>query len=760
MVVVRHPSNGSRGFRQRGPNPLVLACLLSFALLVPATNATAGNQVWSSSGPRAKSIQAIARDPLNPLRMWAATFGAGVYRSLDGGSTWTAYRDSLKNTFVRCLAVNPANPDSVFCGTNDGIFLSTDGGLLWREILPTIWSVRSIAIHPVRRSILYASTYGSGIYKSFNGGASWNTINLGLVSTKVRNVAIHPANPETLFAATSIGGGVHFSFNGGLTWTQVADTTASGGAIEQIQFDLLRTNYIYAATIDRGVIRSTDGGVDWKRINRGLRSFRCRSLAVVDTVRYVGTDSAGIWVSSVNDTLWHQANTGLTDGDVEGLLSLQGSPSTAWAGTDWGGIYRTDDRGARWAQLDGGLLKTSGFSLAVRTSSHEVYAGLGFGDRFWRSGDQGNTWIRAVQLFSHNSEHGVVADPVNPQTVYLTAYGQGVYRSDDNGLSWFHPDSLGHTLKNLFVRRVVAWPGQSGHLYVGTGGGVYETTDGAFSWKPDTLGMPASLSIRSLALVPGSPATLYAGSDSSGVYRSTDGGLNWVATNSGLTSLFVHDLLVDSMRALTVYAATDSGVFRSTNRGDTWVAARNGLPRGEVMALAQDLLHPTAIFCGVFGAGVFESQDGALSWKPVFNQTGLPDLNVRSLAVDGSILTLYAGTDSGVASLSNYLSVTAVDGSEPAPRVRLAARPVPVRGGEVQILYSLSRGGPVSLMLYNVHGQCVRTLVKRDMESPGLHGLRWDGRDQGGRATAGGVYFLRLGSPDGAEGIKIVVLPK
>jgi len=735
--------------------------LSAFAALCLGTAgpALAGNQVWSGSGPRAKSIQAIVADPLNPSRMWAATLGAGVSRSLDGGATWTAYRDSLKNTYVRCLAVNPVHPDSVFCGTNDGIFLSTDGGVTWKQNLPTLWSVRSITMHPVRRSILYASTYGSGIYKSFNGGASWGTVNLGLVNTKVRDVAINPANPETLFAATSTGGGVHFSFNGGGSWTQVADTTASVGAVEQIRFDALDPKRIYAAMFDRGVIRSTDGGVNWLRINRGLTSFRCRSLAVVDSLRYVGTSNAGIWFTTLIDTLWYPVDTGLTDRDVEGLLAAPANPSTAWAGTDWGGIYRTDDRGGNWSQLDGGLLNTSGFSLAVRPSSHELYAGMGFGDRFWRSGDQANTWIHAVGLFSHDSEHGVAADPVNPQTVYLAAYGQGVYRSDDNGLSWFNPDSVGHTLRNLFVRRLVAWPGQSGRLFVGSGGGVYESTDGGFTWRPDTLGMPPSFSVRALALVPGSPATLYAGSDSSGVYRSIDGGLNWVPRNSGLASLFIHDLLVDSVRSLMVYAATDSGVFRSANHGDTWTAARNGLPRGEVRALAQDLVHPTAIFCAVYGSGVFESLDGAVSWNPVFNQAGLSNLNVRSLAVDGTLLTLYAGTDAGVSSLSNYLNVTAVRESDPAPFAALLVRPTPARGG-TQVVYSLSRPGPVSMALYNVRGQRVRTLMSRRMESPGLHGFKWDGRDQNGRTASSGVYFLRMESPDGIRGIKVVVVPE
>src|SRR5262249_6307014 len=187
-----------------------------------------------------------------------------------------------------------------------------------------------------------------------------------------------------------------------------------------------------------------------------------------------------------------------SNGDVEALLASLSSPSTVWAGTDGEGVFRTDSRGSIWKHLDGGLLNTFGFSLAVRQSSHEVYAGMGFGDQFWRSTDQGSTWTRAIALFSRDSEHAVVPDPVLSKRVYLTAYGQGVFRSDDDGLSWFNPDSLSSTLRNPFVRGLVAWPGQTGHLFVGTGGGVYQSTDGGSSWSPDTLGLPPSFSVRSL----------------------------------------------------------------------------------------------------------------------------------------------------------------------------------------------------------------------------------------------------------------------
>src|SRR5262245_3455570 len=227
---------------------------------VASRECVAGFQFWTGGGPHAKSIEAIAADPLNPSRMWAAAFGAGVYRSTDGGVTWVAFRSGLVNTFVRSLAVQPLHPDSIYCGTNDGVSLSVDGGAHWTPLLSTTVSVRAIAIHPVRTGVVYAATYGGGVYKSTNGGTSWSQVNLGLVNTNVRDIALDPVRPETLLAGTGTGGGIHRSVNGGLSWVQVADTTASLGAVEQIQFDLVNPARVYAAMIDRGVIKSSDRG--------------------------------------------------------------------------------------------------------------------------------------------------------------------------------------------------------------------------------------------------------------------------------------------------------------------------------------------------------------------------------------------------------------------------------------------------------------------------------------------------------------------
>lgn len=734
-----------------------LACLL----LAPIPMAWAGFQVWTGGTPRAKGIEAIAVDPRTPTRMWAAGFGAGVFRSLDGGVTWTAYRAGLTNTFVRSLAVQPANPDSIYCGTNDGLYLSVDGGRTWMQKLSTINSVRAIVIHPIRSGIVYAATLGSGVYKSTNGGGNWNAINLGLVNTSVRDIAFDPAKPETLLAATGTGGGIHRSLNGGLSWTRSADSNASLSAVEQVVFDKIDPNRIYAATLQRGVIKSSDRGFTWLEINRGLTNFRTRSIAVVDTFRYVGTDGSGVFVSSLSDTLWHPASTGLSGLTVDALLSLPSNPLKCWAGTDGGGISVTSNQGATWSSLDGGLLATYGFSLAVRRASGAVYAGLGFGDQFWRSTDGGGTWSRASYLFSRNSEHGIAVDPLLSQTVYLAAHGSGVYRSNDDGITWSNPDSLNRTLANVFVRDLVAWPGQSGHLYVGTGNGVWESLDGAETWMQSSGGLPSPFSVRALALAPGTPSTLYAGSDLAGVWRSSDGGASWLQASNGIPVPFIHSLAVNPSAPLTAFAGTDSGLYRTTDGGTTWTPLRSGLPYGanaSVRAIVQDPGHARGWFAGLYGAGVFQSRDDGITWTPVFNQSGLGNLRVRSLAVDDLRTRIFAGTDDGVWQLSQY-STADVPADPRTADLRFAVSPNPVAAGKVTFSVALAQPGPLELNVYDLHGACVRTVARFQHTAAGPHAFAWDLRDRRGVTVPPGLYFARVRTAEGLHTVRLSLLP-
>lgn len=732
------------------------ALLLALAVPVPVF---AGYQTWTGTGPRARSIEQIVRDPHNARRFWAASFGAGVYRSIDGGVSWTSERTGFFNTFVRCIAVNPVHSDSVWAGTNDGVYLSADGGTTWTQKLATTRSVRAIAIHPIKRGTVYAGVFGLGVYKSLNAGATWNPTNLGLLNTDVRDLALQPDKPDTILAGTGTGGGLHKSVNGGLTWTQNTDASLYQGAVSAIRYDLTDKQFktIYIALADRGVAKSTNGGNSWGRINQGLSSFRTNSLAVVDTLRYVSTDDRGVFVTSLTDTMWHPVGVGIPAAFAsQGLHVSAFKADTAWVGTDGGGIYRSTNRGATWTQLDGGLLSTFGFAVHVSPVSHRVYDATGFGDQLWWSDDSGANWTKTSYLSNHSSERDIAFDPFDANRMYVAVYGVGVFRSDDGGVTFFQPDSGQAGLVNKNVRPVIALHDAPGHLLVGTGSGVYESFDFGASWGP-TGAMPPSTSIRSLDEATDGSGCWYAGTDSAGVYRSTNHGASWTNPNTGLGSLFVRSLLVDSSNGTTVFAGTDSGVYQSADHGVTWSATATGLPlSGSVRSIAQDSAHPSQFFCALFGVGVFRSTNRGSTWEALFSQSGLASTNVYSLAVDGPLNTLYAGSDAGVQALSGFPVTAGVADGPAVVSLAMAISPNPARAGDATIRFTLPRGGPVSLAIYDVNGRCVRGLL-RGAQPAGAHELRWDGRTNEGTAVSPGLYFARLSHSGAATTSRLVV---
>src|SRR5262245_14497636 len=362
-------------------------------------SAHAGVGSWTSGGPFAKSVKDLIAHPNQSAVLYAGTFGLGVYKSTDGGVTWRQHRSGFRNSFVRCLAMDPARPETLYAGTNDGLYGSHDGDSTWTLLFDAGalgTSVRAVTLDRFHPGTIYTGTFDVGIFKSIDYGAHWTPINLGLTNTSVRCITIHPTNPDTVLAGTGTNGGVFSSSDGGLSWEQIPDTAVSVSAAEKIVYDLQRPTNIYVATGSHGVILSRNGGVTWSRLARGLTSFLTRSLVVIDTVRYVGTDTSGVFFSTLSDTLWHAASNGMSNRQVDALLAR--SQTEVWAGTDGGGVFHTVNSGGSWSQVDGGLLLTDVLSLAISPNSSLVYSGTGFGDQFWWSTDHGGGWTRTPGL--------------------------------------------------------------------------------------------------------------------------------------------------------------------------------------------------------------------------------------------------------------------------------------------------------------------------------------------------------------------------
>ena len=163
----------------------LMFCLLTGVL---ALGATIQNGYAQGSGPR--DVTALAVDPSTPATLYAGTIKGGVFKSTNGGNSWTTINSGLTSTFVFALAIDPSTPATLYAGTSGGVFKSTNGGTTWQPTTGanpflTVGGGRALAIDPSTPATLYAGTFAFGVFKSTNGGASWTDVNSGLPTNTI-----------------------------------------------------------------------------------------------------------------------------------------------------------------------------------------------------------------------------------------------------------------------------------------------------------------------------------------------------------------------------------------------------------------------------------------------------------------------------------------------------------------------------------------------------------------------------------------------
>src|SRR6266481_3912910 len=160
------------------------------AMLLTAQGAVA--TVWVSHGPESGPITAIAVAPTNPATIYAGAYG--VYRSTDGGATWSSASAGITDAFVADIVVDPTDPATVYVATSsDGVLRTTDGGQTWASLGLTTLQVRTVAVDPTDPARLYVATYnGGGIFASLDDGATWQAASAGLGTQGVSALDIDP----------------------------------------------------------------------------------------------------------------------------------------------------------------------------------------------------------------------------------------------------------------------------------------------------------------------------------------------------------------------------------------------------------------------------------------------------------------------------------------------------------------------------------------------------------------------------------------
>ena len=577
-----------------------------------------GGDNWTpaSAGLTTLDVVSLGVDPTNPLVVYVGTRNRGIAKTTDGGDSWVAVNNGLvefdnNGTIVfegdyNQIVVDPNNPETIYAVHSSnavqgsGVFFrSTNGGQQWRGASSS--SGLSLAIDPTDSNNLYIGT-SSGAFRTADGGDTIEVLP-GLRGVSVNALAIDPADPMTLYAAT----GRFFAFrttDGGDTWQQIPIGLAQGTMLT-VAVDPHQPSNLYAGTNGGGVFHTMDRGDNWHLRSDGIPTSDVRALAVdpVDAANVIaGVFGGGAFRSTDGAGRWQEARTGIAAVQLRDIAFAPSDPNTVSAGsvnplvTGDGTLFKSTNGGMDWTATVTGI---SILSVVVDpVDSQIVYLGTSSGA--FRSVDGGSTFLPINDI--RGDVPGALAgwtvldvemDPTNRDTLYATAllvdffFGQQVsqvFRTVNAGLDW---DGTGSTqVFTLFDLEID--PFDSNRLIVGSNGGLFRKigTDGGFD--PINVGLPngGAVAAPAIAFDPNETGTVYAATNS-GIFKSTNAGNSWTEANAGLQNLAANVLVADSVKAGVLYAGTSSGgVFKTENGGAQWTPTRSFVTTDPVLTLA------------------------------------------------------------------------------------------------------------------------------------------------------------------------------
>jgi photosystem II stability/assembly factor-like uncharacterized protein len=716
--------------RQLSHRLFLLACLLGLltALIQPALAATKYDESlfkgmhWRSIGPyRGGRVLAVTGVPGDPYTFYFGSVAGGVWRTTNGGSSWQPLFDKEAVSSIGAIAVADSNHNVIYVGTGEacirgnisygnGVYKSTDGGKTWTNIgLKDTQHIASVIVHPRNPDIVLVAALGHaygpnserGVFRTTDGGKTWDKVLYKDEKTGAIDVVFDPNNPNVLFAALyevqrtpwslSSGGpgsGLYRSTDGGITWKHLEGRGLPSGIMGRIGVSVSGgdSNRVYAlieAKDASGLYRSDDGGDSWTNVNTDQRltqrawyfSHIFADPKSTDTVYMLNTglfrsrdggrslellpaphgDHHGLWIDPINPQRIINSNDGgatiTTDGG-KSWTTQYNQPTAQFyhVATDNQFLYhvygaqqdnstvsiasRADDGyigRQHWHDVAGG---ESGYVVPDPRDANVVYAGAGQG--FLTRWDKRTLQAQDITVWPlDNSGHGVKdmkyrqgwTEPIvisshDPDVLYTG--GEVVFKSTDHGRSW-------NVISPDLTRNDKSKQDSSG-------GEI--TKDNTSVEYYDT--------VFTIAESPLQKDLLWAGTDDGLVHVTRDGGKSWTnVTPKGMPEWSLVSLIEASPHdAGTAYVAVDCHklddlkpyIFKTTDYGKTWTKLVAGIPDGAyVHAVREDPQQKELLYAGT-ETGIFVSFDSGANWQPL--QLNLPQTPIHDLVVKNDDLVV------------------------------------------------------------------------------------------------------------------------
>ncbi|HNQ13808.1 MAG TPA: T9SS type A sorting domain-containing protein [Bacteroidia bacterium] len=616
-----------------------------------------GHPSIPNAGGGTGRINIMRIDPTDPNKLYAGAACGGLWMSSDGGVNWSTTSDLLPSISIGDIAINPIQPNILYVATGDafgyevggdfwggvytaGIFKSIDGGLTWTALSFGGFDqinkqvIQRLIINPSNPDVLLASSR-SYIYRSNDAGQSW----IRVLSGHFYDLEFKPGNPSIVYAAS--GDRIYKSVDGGLTFPFNTLLAGSSGRMS-IDVTAANSNVIYALSENGPFYKSLDEGVTF--VNKTQPSGTTTFYGYYDNVLAVSPVDENVVIcggldmvrSNNGGTSW-TVNSSAIHVDQKHLEFIPGSSNSYYACND-GSIYKTTNGGVSWVDLGAKIYIKQYYRMSSSKTNPSIYY-AGAQD----NGSDQNNGIVWRKVYGGDGMDCAV-HPTNSNIAFVSSQYGNFRRTNNNGGNFTGVAPSGQS--GAWVTPIAINESNPNWVYIGYQD-LYLSTDGGNSFSSLTTNVFSGADFQRIEIAPSDPNVIYAASNNS-IKRSDDAGFTFVNVSVGLpiSSVALTDIEVSSDNPAHVWVTLtgyNSGmkIYKSTDAGATWTNISKSLPNLPATCLAYQPGSNDMIYVGT-DIGVYYKDNNMADWLP-YND-GLPNVMISELEILPAISKIRTAT--------------------------------------------------------------------------------------------------------------------